>query len=201
MRSGGIKTTYYDEKTSATVKADNIEGKKFKCWQSDGKILSYSKNYSFIVLRDIELEAVYVDESEEVIPEPVLDIVAIKTTYNGMNAIGLELNHSVPNNLQVTEVGIQYATNKGLGYTIGSDYAKVNLLENTDYNVSDLLKAQANHIADYKNNNGRFVFSVGVGNNIECYVYGIGYVKYLENGVERVKYCDSAIAVTYNTID
>ena len=48
---------------------------------------------------------------------------------------------------------------------------------------------------------GRFVFSVGVGNNIECYVYGIGYVKYLENGVERVKYCDSAIAVTYNTID
>ena len=36
--------------------------------------MSYSEDYSFIVTKDINLEAIYVDESEEVIPEPILDI-------------------------------------------------------------------------------------------------------------------------------
>jgi hypothetical protein len=197
-----VTVTSYEEKASAIVTAAAMEGKKFKCWKAEGIILSYSQSYSFIVTKDIELEAVYVDEHEEVVPKSVLNFTAFRNTYKGGRAIGLELTHSIPKEYKVIEVGIQYATNKGLGYTEGNDYANVNLMENSEWNVAELLKSQNNHIAKYKNNNGRYVFSVGIGNNVDGYIYALGYVKYLaRNGEEQIEYCETVIAATYNSIE
>ena len=201
-------TTYskkmYESKTSATVKAPNISGKKFWRWETiEGKILSYSQSYSFIVTKDVELEAKYVSPETNVEILPILDIETSKTKLNGQNALYFEFTHSVPYDYTVQEVGILYATNKMLGYTSGTNYAQVNLMENESFNVEYKLENNTtgkvkNTIANYKKNNGRFAHSYGIGNNVDSYVYAVGYVIIKDkNGVIQTFY-SNVVATTYN---
>ncbi|WP_028519888.1 hypothetical protein [Ruminococcus flavefaciens] len=195
----------YETKSSATVKAPNLSDKKFWRWETtDGKVLSYSQNYSFIVTKDVELVAQYVDKSVDVTPLPILNMDAIKTTYNGNKAIGFVFSHSVPKQYNVTEVGIKYGTNKLLGYTTGNNYAEVNLMNNPDYDIRSILINKAtNHPADYKNNNGTYTFACGVGGKLDNYLYAIGYIKYHDEKTNKdiYVYSDTVVAATYNTAE
>jgi len=195
----GIVRTTYDEKTSATVKAANVEGKKFKCWQSDGKILSFSKNYSFIVLRDIELEAVYVDESEEVIPEPVVDFTASKQIYDGKNAFKFIFDRSIDDRYSVVEAGIAYTANKTAGYTTDST---VNLTK-TDFDF-DAVFADSTKFRTYtpkgiNSNNGTIAFNLIIEYCVDNYYYAKGYVTLIDKvtGKSMTVYTN-LIAIKYN---
>lgn len=205
--NGKIKTSQHEETTSATVRAAAVAGKKFSHWEVDGVRVSTSARYSFIVLRDTEITAVYVDEANEVAEEAVLSLTAGKTTYNGKNAIGFNFTHSIPQGYTVQEIGLLYATNKLVGAdTTQAGYATVNLLENQDYGVSDVESALKNnlsgkvkcYVANYINDNGTVKYSYAIGTNVDAYVYAVGYIKVVNAQGEAEILYSNFVATNYN---
>jgi uncharacterized repeat protein (TIGR02543 family) len=180
-----------------TLKADAPEeGKVFAYWEDgNGNKLSTKANYSFVVLKSVDLTAVY---NNDYVAEAILDISAVQTSSNGKNAIRFVFNRSVDTKAEVEEVGLIYATNKLAGYTRG---AKVNLTELEGFDIETVLKENTSGtVKTYKSTstsiNGTIRFTYTIGNNTDCYVYAYGYVK-LSDGTTL--YTD-LIATTYNSI-
>ena len=172
------------------------EGKVFAYWQdANGNKLSTKANYSFVVLQNIDLTAVY---NDNYVAEEILNISAVQTSSNGKNAIRFVFNRSVDTKAEVEEVGLIYATNKLAGYTSG---AKVNLTELEGFDIETVLKENTSGtVKTYKSTstsiNGTIRFTYTIGNNTDSYVYAYGYVK-LADGT--TVYTD-LLATTYNSI-
>ncbi len=179
------------------LQADEPEtGKVFAYWQdANGNKLSTKANYSFVVLKSVDLTAVY---NDDYVAEAILDISAVQTKLNGKNAIRFVFNRSIDTKAEVEEVGLIYATNKLAGYTDG---AKVNLTELEGFDIETVLKENTSgKVKTYKaastSINGAVRFTYTVGNNTDCYVYAYGYVK-LADGT--TVYTD-LLTTTYNSI-
>lgn len=190
-------------KSFTVIAPEAIQGEKFSHWEIDGQTVSYAENYSFIVKESVDLTPVYVAEEEVVEAQPVLTIGEIQTVYNGKNAISFEFTHTTPDSYTIDEVGMLYATNKLAGYTDG---ATVNLTTITDFNVESAVKNNTSgkvksFVADYKNHNGSISFSYAIGNNTDCYVYAVGYIKAKNAKNEEIIIYTDFVAVTYNTIN
>ena len=201
-------TTTYDNLTngqSFSVKADKVDGKTFSCWKVGEKVVSTSEAYSFIVLGDTTLTAVY---GQTVEAQPILNMSAVQATYNGKNAVKFIFTHSVPSGYTVKEVGIRYGTNKLAGADTSKEgYATVDLVERgSEYGVSNVESVVKNksfkikqYVANYKCLNGTVQFSYAVGENTTAYVYAVGYMKLVKDGVEQIVYSDF-IHTSYNGI-
>lgn len=64
-------STYYDNRATATVTAEKVVGKKFSHWVNENdRIISYNETYSFIVVSNTVLKAVYVDENTMIEKNP-----------------------------------------------------------------------------------------------------------------------------------
>ena len=173
------------------------------------KVVSTSEAYSFIVLGDTTLTAVY-DEAVEA--KPILNMSAVQATYNSKEAVKFIFTHSVPSNYTVKEVGIRYGTNKLAGANTSiKDYALVDLVERgSDYGVSDVKDVVKNkkfkvkqYVANYKSRNGTVQFYYAVGSaNTNAYVYAVGYMTLLNNttGATETVYSDDFIHTSYNGI-
>ena len=201
-------TTTYDNLTngqSFSVKADKVDGNTFSCWKVGEKVVSTSEAYSFIVLGDTTLTAVY---GQTVEAQPILNMSAVQATYNGKNAVKFIFTHSVPSGYTVKEVGIRYGTNKLAGADTSKEgYATVDLVERgSEYGVSNVESVVKNksfkikqYVANYKCLNGTVQFSYAVGENTTAYVYAVGYMKLVKDGVEQIVYSDF-IHTSYNGI-
>ena len=190
-------------KSFTVIAPEAIQGEKFSHWEIDGQTVSYAVNYSFIVKESVDLTPVYVAEEEVVEAQPVLTIGEIQTVYNGKNAISFEFTHTTPDSYTIDEVGMLYATNKLAGYTDG---ATVNLTTITDFDVESVVKNNTSgkvksFVADYKNHNGSISFSYAIGNNTDCFVYAVGYIKAKNAKNEEIIIYTDFVAVTYNTIN
>lgn len=192
---------------SLTVNAPAApEGQKFSHWEANGATVSYSEYYSFIVKESVDLIPVYVPEEEIVDVQPVLTLSEFKTVYNGYNAIGFDFTHTIPEKYTVQEAGLLYATNKLTGADITkADYAKTVDLTATDFDVESAVKNNTSgsvksFTGDYTNHNGTISFSYAIGDNTDCYVYAVGYIKCIdENGQEFILYTEFT-PVKYDTL-
>lgn len=175
---------------TATAADKSADGLKFAYWLKNGVVASYNEEYSFrLAGKSVELEAVFVESDEDIEIEPVLTMTAIKTTYNGKNAIGFVFEHNVPSSkYAVTTVGVHYATNKLAGAdTTKEGYALVDLTDpavGEEYgvpNVEQVIKAAdngkvKNYVANYVNNNGKVEVDYALGANVDAFAYAVGYI-------------------------
>lgn len=208
IKVNGTAVDGYEFGKSFTVTADAAPaGQKFSHWAVNNEPICYSEEYSFIVKDSVDLTAVYVEDTAVVEAQPVLTLGEIQTVYNGKNAIGFEFTHTTPDSYTIEEVGLLYATNKLAGAdTSNPAYANTINLETTDFGVEEKIKNNTSgkvkkFVADYTNHNGTISFSYAIGNNTDCYVYAIGYIKAKNANNEEVILYTDFTAVTYNTIN
>ena len=91
----------YNDKVS--VGAADVEGMNFACWERDGKIVSYSKTYSFYVSADTELKAVY---TAEVVETPDVIVTLATPAVVAGNKLAYYAERNVKEGLTVVEAGI-----------------------------------------------------------------------------------------------
>lgn len=206
--NGELADERYDFGDSVTVNAPGAEeGMQFSCWRNKGAVVSTSSEYSFIIQEDTELTAVYVADTIDVVPIPIRDLKANKSVYNGNNALGFTFTHSIPDNYQIEEVGLLYATNKLAGAdTSKTAYANTVDLTTTDFDVEYAVKNNTSekvkkYVADYTNHNGTVMFNYMIGNYTDCYVYAVGYIKCKDENNNDVTLYTDFLSVTYNTAD
>ena len=207
IKVNGTAVDGYEFGKSFTVTADAAPaGQKFSHWAVNNEPVCYSEEYSFIVKESIDLTAVYVADTAVVEAKPVLTLGEIKTVYDGKNAIGFEFTHTTPDSYTIEEVGLLYATNKLAGAnTTDPKYANTVDLRTTDFDVVNAVKNNESgkvksFVADYTNHNGTIFFSYAIGNNTDCYVYAVGYIKCRNANNEEVTLYTDFTAVTYNSI-
>lgn len=196
---------------TATAADKSEEGLKFGYWLKNGVLASYSPEYSFrLAGKSVELEAVFVGEDEDVVAEPVLTMSALKTTYNGKDAIGFIFEHTVPSSqYTVTKVAVNYATNKLAGADTTKDgYALADLtVKGSEYGVDDVesvLRTAGNKVktlkASYTLNDGKIQLDYALGStNADAYAYAVGYVvaTNLDTGEEET-FFSNLLATTIN---
>ena len=109
--NGNALESKYTYGSSCTVIADpeKTEGEKtlkFAHWEADGKIVSYNREHSFIVTKDVALTAVY-QENEPAVAEPVINISISdrKTLADGNRYVLVTTEWSLPASYELIEVG------------------------------------------------------------------------------------------------
>ena len=173
--------------------------------KDDGQweVVSYSQNYSFIALKDVNLR---VGSKEEVSEKSVLTMSTSKTKYNNKNAIKFTFNRSIDEKYTVKEVGILYATNKLAGAdTTKANYKTANLsVSGTTYGVESLeeslktLSTVKKFVANYKKSNGTVEFSYALSAD-NIYANAIGYVTVYDPSTKETKTLYTNVAATnYN---
>lgn len=199
-------TTRAPEKSFFDLTAPVIEGKKFAYWAETGNnenIVSYYQDYRFVVMKNVDIEAVYVDDTEEIIPEPVLTLDASAADNNGKNAVRFIFTHTVTGSYDIQEVGLRYSNNFLVADKTLENYQTINMIE-TDENFEEVLKTGSentikNHKAGYTSCNGTLNFLYTVSTYTDLYVYMVGYVVYTDGEETYTVYSD-VIATTYNQL-
>lgn len=119
------------------------EGKKFKAWEKDGKIVSVDDTYSFMVWTDCELKALFADADEEIIYNgPTRKIFVDEFSGNKIMAefIGfgndtvvekgiILTNGSGATEIAMTTTSTQFTVENNIGATSAAGYA---IVENSD---------------------------------------------------------------------
>ena len=203
-----IEQTYTYNKSLTVTAPEAEEGKKFSHWEVNGKAVSYSATYSFIVKESVNLVPVYVEDTAAVEQQAVLTLNTSKGTYNGKNAICFNFTHSVPEGYTVQEVGLLYGTNKLVGAdTTVSGYAAMNLTDTTAaaaLGVADVESVVKNNttgkvkkfVANYKKLNGTVTFTYQL--SVTAYANTIGYVKVVNAEGKTETLYSNFIATNYN---
>jgi hypothetical protein len=105
-----------DERALATVTASakDKSGKTFRYWLDAGtnEIASYSRSYSFFVVKDTELTPVYGDSAETA--QPVIRITDVKYVSDG-STVNFYAERSVPEGYTVVQTGIVVTKNAVIG--------------------------------------------------------------------------------------
>lgn len=208
----GEEAEGYEFGEAFTVTAPEAEeGKKFVCWEANGEIVSFTPTYRFVVKNSVDLVPVYFSDEAYVKKENILSLKTSKWVYNDKDAVCFDFNHSLTDDYKVQEVGLIYATNKTAGAdTSVSGYQYMDLTDSDSarqLGVADVENVMKNNttgkikkrVANYKKSEGLMSFSYAVGDNKDCYIYAIGYIKVVKDGVEETLYTD-LVSTTYNTI-
>ena len=171
--------TYYDSRATATVTAEKVDGKEFLYWVNEyDRIISYKDTYSFIVVNNTTLKAVYGTEGTTVTKEPsiVMDPNYIKTIVDSKYRLSFNGKLFLPEGYELVEYGMLYtpvAEPDKDGFVI-------------DGSVSPMQKLEAKNI----NSEGQFVINV---NNIKAGVTRSGrmYMIYKDaDGNEKTIYSE-----------
>lgn len=114
----GMTSGTYKYDTKLTVKpAAAPQGQKFAYWQKDGQIISYEQSYTFYVgAYTTTVEAVYVPETQEVTPAPI--IVMSEPTIVQTNKIAFFAERTLPSNYTLIETGILLSSEIGTEITV-----------------------------------------------------------------------------------
>ena len=192
-----FKSCQYGKSVTVTPPS-GITWDKNSYWEVDTgtgtwEIVSYSQNYSFIALKNVNLRVGH--KEEEVSEKSVLTMSTSRAKYSGKDAIKFTFNRSIDDKYTVKEVGILYGTNKLVGANTSiSDYAYRDFTNNdtgVEYGVPDLAEALKTRstvkkgVASSKSKNGTYEFSCAVGTNHTGYVNAIGYVKVYDPSTKK----------------
>ncbi len=153
-----IGGTYIAVRVDKTKTTENNISKVFSHWANDpeGKmVVSYAPKYTFKVLKNVDLYAIYVDKPVEP-KEPVLSFSGSSVTADETQSkyvYTASFTRFVPDEMEVVETGIQYSGN------------------NSTWKKS---------VASGKDNNGAYTLNVRTSFNIKT-VYFKGYVTVKDN--------------------
>ncbi len=113
---GGTGSGDYDEDARITVVADQpAAGMKFSHWEdSDGTILSYRPDYTFYVMKDMVLTAVFVTEDTEVVLAGVATIIKVVKDYDN-HKISFAAFANVPDGFVIKNAGVIATSNATVG--------------------------------------------------------------------------------------
>ena len=207
---GNVSITYETPAGSTTVTAqvgqmmkiiapESENEKSFAYWRdADGKIISYSSDYRFIVKKPMVLTAVYAEVSE---PAKVLILEAAKASHDGKNNVCLTFDRSIPYDQDIIGAGIIYTTNKLLGDNTNTDDLRSKDGFGSEAIIEALEAMGTNVIVDNFDEtscNGTINVYIPVGDKTDAYIYAIAYVA-SENGAETVYDYSDLVAATYDT--
>ena len=170
---------YYDNRATATVTAEKVDGREFLYWVNEyDRIISYKDTYSFIVVNNTTLKAVYGEENATVTKEPsiVMDPNYIKTIVDSKYRLSFNGKLFLPEGYELVEYGMLY--------TPEADPDKDGFV--IDGSVTPMQKLEAKNI----NSEGQFVINV---NNIKAGVTRSGrmYMTYIgADGNEKTIYSE-----------
>ena len=98
--------------TTMTVNAQTVEGKKFSHWAdsaSNGNVLSTNESYTFYVVGDTTIYAIYVAEITEVEKVPAIAVTGITASnVSEKKKITFHISRAVPEGYELLEHGVVY---------------------------------------------------------------------------------------------
>ena len=105
--NGGSGSGDYTQDTVVTIVAGHAPtGKKFSHWEeSDGTVLSYRPDFTFYVMRDMEITAIFVDEGTEVIAAGVATLISIVKDYDNKK-LSFVAYANVPDGFTIKNAGV-----------------------------------------------------------------------------------------------
>ncbi|MBO4921366.1 MAG: InlB B-repeat-containing protein [Lachnospiraceae bacterium] len=135
--TGGTGSGTYNQNDVVTVTANAPEsGKKFSHWKNDAdnKILSYSSSYNFYAEKDIDLTAVFIDNTSNVEVKGTTEMVNMymEDDQNGKKNLIFVSMSTVPQGCTIKKAGV-ILTDK---QSIGTDENQFNDV-NADYVLGD----------------------------------------------------------------
>ncbi|MBQ8124149.1 MAG: leucine-rich repeat protein, partial [Ruminococcus sp.] len=166
----------YTDKAHCTVTAEEVEGKFFSHWRladDENSFLSSRQSYTFRVVCDTDIEAVYVDSQEEVLDKPAIVITSVNAAQN---RITYEVTRSVPDGYTVVSNGILYGTSKLL-FADADPETRDQLIRFTDDEGSTELKEKVHMSQSGVNTNqGYYAYTLNIGDHNDLKVYLRGYM-------------------------
>lgn len=170
-------STYYDNRATATVTAKKVEGKKFSHWINENdRIISYKETYSFIVVSDTVLKAVYVDDNVVVEEKPsiVMDPKCSITIAENRYRLSFNGKLFLPNNYTLVEFGMlltSVADPNVNGFVIGGSVGPMQKLVAANRNSEGQFVINVNKVRSGVARSGRMymIYKDTAGNSITIY--------------------------------
>ncbi len=115
VSTGTVSDGVYPSGTNYSFEADEApEGKRFGYILINGETKYYKSSYSSELLRNTSLEVVYIDEEEEIVPEPTVQLAGSISWSGTRLVVATNSMHDIP-------VGYYTRLSYGIRYTYGSD--------------------------------------------------------------------------------
>gem|GEM_PF-2086738 len=190
----------YTDKAHCTVTAEEVEGKFFSHWRladDEDSFLSSRQSYTFRVVCDTDIEAVYVDSQEEVLDKPAIVITSVNAAQN---RITYEVTRSVPDGYTVVSNGILYGTSKLL-FADAAPETRDQLIRFTDDEGSTELKEKVHMSQSGVNTNqGYYAYTLNIGDHTDLKVYLRGYMILKDRDGQLVTYYTEIFDKTYDQV-
>ena len=190
----------YTDKAHCTVTAEEVEGKFFSHWRladDENSFLSSRQSYTFRVVCDTDIEAVYVDSQEEVLDKPAIVITSVNAAQN---RITYEVTRSVPDGYTVVSNGILYGTSKLL-FADADPETRDQLIRFTDDEGSTELKEKVHMSQSGVNTNqGYYAYTLNIGDHTDLKVYLRGYMILKDRDGQLVTYYTEIFDKTYDQV-
>ncbi len=190
----------YTDKAHCTVTAEEVESKFFSHWRladDENSFLSSRQSYTFRVVCDTDIEAVYVDSQEEVLDKPAIVITSVNAAQN---RITYEVTRSVPDGYTVVSNGILYGTSKLL-FADAAPETRDQLIRFTDDEGSTELKEKVHMSQSGVNTNqGYYAYTLNIGDHTDLKVYLRGYMILKDRDGQLVTYYTEIFDKTYDQV-
>ncbi len=170
--------------STMTVEAKEIEGKTFSHWASDvngENILGTDKKYFFAITSNMELYAIYVQNTQEVEKKPVINITDVYRTVENLSdtstisKVVFVANRDVPEGYTVLETGMIYGVD-------GAFAAQ---------NANEVMVIGADSVKQMKSSStaakGVYAMFIRIGSAKNTVIYARGYVIVKNNANENIE--------------
>ncbi len=192
---GKATTKTYNDKTFCKVTAPEIDGKTFAYWEisENGAKVSTNASYTFRVVSNTSLEAVYVDDAEEIVAEPAIAVTSVTTSGT---KICYEVTRDVPEDYTVVSTGVLYGTSTAL--FADSSTRDENLRFTNDEGSTDTKTKVYKGVSSCTTNQGYYSYSLNVGTAVDRAIYLRGYVIVKDSDGNLKTYYADIVDKSYN---
>ena len=178
--------------------APNKPSEYFNYWKDENNnILSYNQTFTQRIAMDRNIYATY--SNVEVTPQPCLEMYLYNAIKDGGNNLYWLFFGEVPDNYSVIEEGIMYTANRTAGYTQDST---VDLTTVPGFDFDAVWADSSKYRVDKYTGTGNIftqVFNLFIGDSVNNYFYGKGYITIKNNTTqEQSTIYSDMVKGTYN---
>ena len=185
--------TYEAEEGSIiTVEAPEIDSCSFSNWQAaDGTLLSTKEQYSILVLKDVEIQAVYTVAGVQGLKKtPVIAMIGASAyTEGGKNKLSFTAVRSLPEGYSIVEHGILRSTDASYGQADAQNTMVIGAA-----NVKKIASADLSM-------DGSYSINITVGSKTDTVVYARGYLVVRDqDGEQSTVYSENILGYSFNKL-
>src|SRR5690554_1705853 len=115
----GISTENYNYNSIIKVTADPAEDTPFSHWEVNGRVVSTKETYSFTLLKDMTIKAVYQDPAADDVNVTISDNLKIREGYNSY--LG---QFTIPEGYELIEFGMLTYNDFGIEFNVNTEGVK-----------------------------------------------------------------------------